>query len=884
MISDNDKINNGPDDLDEQHVNELKAAAGEVQKVVHIDGLYKSWFLDYASYVILERAVPHLDDGLKPVQRRILHAMHVIDDGRFNKVANVIGQTMQYHPHGDASIGDALVQVGQKELLFDMQGNWGNLFTGDRAAAARYIEVRLSKFAIDVLFNAKTTVWQLTYDGRKKEPVTLPVKFPLLLASGVEGIAVGLASKILPHNFNELIDASIDYLKGKETEIFPDFQTGGLIDVTRYNDGLRGGKVRVRARINQVDKKMLVITEIPFGTTTTSLIESILTANEKGKIKIRKIEDNTAEHVEILVHLAQGVSPDMTIDALYAFTDCEVSISPNSCVIENNKPRFLTMKEMLAISTNKTLELLQQELEIQMSELEEAWHFASLEKIFIEKEIYEDIKKCKTDEAIIEAVDKGFKPFVKKLKRPVTTEDIVRLLKIPIKRISKFDSDKADKVVEDIELNMQEVQNHLDNIIDFAVNYFKQIKKKYGKDKDRKTEIRSFDTIEASMVAAVNEKLYFNREEGFAGTGLKKDEFICDCSDIDDIIVFRENGTCVVTKVGDKVFVGNNVIHISIFKKNDERTVYNMVYRDGPSGSTFVKRFAVVGVTRDKEYDLTKGTPGSKTLYFTANPNGEAEVITIKLRPRPHLKKLSFDFDFSTLVIKGRNAIGNVLTKHYVSKIILRDEGVSTLSARKIWYDDVVRRLSADERGLFLGSFVSDDRILTVMQSGHYKLSNFDLANHFEEDMLIIKKFNTNDVVTAIYLDGPSGHYFVKRFNIELSEKKMSFIPEDANSKLEFVSIDKLPRVEIITKDKKGTKADPLEINLSEFITVKGFKAKGNRLSQATIAKIKPLEPIPIDEPIEIEGFEEIDEEFGDIDTTLIPPPPTDINQMKLDL
>lgn len=884
MISDKDKHINNNDDLDEQHVNELKAAAGEVQKIIHVDGLYKNWFLDYASYVILERAVPHLDDGLKPVQRRILHAMYIMDDGRFNKVANVIGQTMQYHPHGDASIGDALVQIGQKELLFDTQGNWGNIHTGDRAAAPRYIEVRLSKFAQDVLFNPKTTNWQLTYDGRKKEPITLPVKFPLLLASGVEGIAVGLASKILPHNFNELIDASIDYLKGKETEIFPDFQTGGLIDITRYNDGLRGGKVRVRARINQLDKKMLVITEIPYGTTTTSLIESILTANEKGKIKIKKIEDNTAENVEILVHLAPGVSPDVTIDALYAFTDCEISISPNSCVIENNKPRFLSMREMLAISTDRTLDLLKQELQIQKSELEEAWHFASLEKIFIEKEIYYSIRKCETWEDVLQTIDNGLKPFKKKFKRAITTEDIVRLTEIKIKRISKYDAFKADKLIEDIELNIQEVQNHLDNIIDYTVNYFKQIRKKYGKDKDRKTEIRSFDVIEASMVAAVNEKLYINREEGFAGTSLKKDEFISDCSDIDDMVVFRENGTCMVSKVGDKVFVGNNVIHIGIFKKNDERTVYNMIYRDGPSGSTFIKRFSVIGVTRDKEYDLTKGTPGSKVLYFTANPNGEAEVVTVKLRPRPHLKKLSFDFDFSTLLIKGRNAIGNMMTKHYVSKIVLRDEGVSTLSARRIWYDEVVRRLNADERGVFLGNFVGDDKILTVMQSGHYKLSNYDLANHFDEDMLFIKKLVPTDVITAIYLEGSTGLYFVKRFNIENTDKKTIFIPEEAGSKLEFVSIDKLPRVEIITKDKKGNKSEPLEINLAEFITVKGLKAKGNRLSQATIHKIKALDPIPFEEPEVIEGYNEIDEEFGDIDTTLLPPAPTDINQMKLDL
>ena len=861
----------------EQPNDDVSQENGELQKTIHIKDMYENWFLDYASYVILERAVPDIDDGLKPVQRRILHAMKEMDDGRFNKVANIIGQTMQYHPHGDASIGDALIQLGQKDLLIDMQGNWGNVLTGDSAAAPRYIEARLSKFAIEVSFNPKTTIWQQSYDGRKREPVALPLKFPLLLAQGVEGIAVGLASKILPHNFNELIDASIDYLKGKETEIYPDFPTGGYIDVSKYNDGLRGGKIRVRAKINQLDKKTLVITEIPFGTTTSNLIDSVITANDKGKIKIRKIEDNTAAQVEILVHLTPGVSPDVMIDALYAFTDCEMSISVNSCVIDNNKPRFAGVKDMLALSTRRTVELLKKELEIRKAELEEDWHFASLEKIFIQKRIYLDIEKCETWESVIETIDKGLKPYKKKFRRPVTTADIERLTEIKIKRISKYDSKRADDLIQEIETNIEEVINHLAHLIDYAINYFKQIKKKYGKDKDRKTEIRNFDTIQAAMVAVANQRLYVNRAEGFVGTSLRKDEFVCECSDIDDIVVIREDGICIVTKVGEKNFVGQNIIHINVFKKNDDRTIYNMIYRDGPNGSTMIKRFAIGGVTRDKEYDLTKGTKGSKVLYFTANPNGEAEVVTVKLRPRPKLKKLSFDFDFSAIAIKGRGSIGNILSKNPVSKIVLRDEGVSTLSARDIWYDETVRRLNADGRGIHLGAFVGDDKILTVMQSGFYRLSNYDLSNHFEEDMVFIKKFSPSLIISAAYIDGNSGQYYIKRFHPESSsDKKTCFITEHPKSTLEFVSIDHLPMIELNFKEKSGKKKEPEEINIASFITVKGEKAKGNKLSDYAILKIKPLESLPYDEPevefeIETEPVRPVTEKKEPIEPVLIP-------------
>ncbi len=821
---------------------------GKLQESIHLSGMYENWFLDYASYVILERAVPEVSDGLKPVHRRILHAMKDLDDGRYNKVANIIGHTMKYHPHGDTSIGDALVQLGQKDLLIDAQGNWGNILTGDSAAAPRYIEARLSKFALEVLFNFKTTEWKQSYDGRNKEPVTLPVKFPLLLAQGVEGIAVGLASKILPHNFNELIDASINILKDKDFEIYPDFPTGGLIDVSKYHGGLRGGKVRVRARIRKLDKKNLVITEMPFGITTSNLIESIVSANDKRKIRIRKIDDNTAEQAEIVVQLAQGVSPDQTIDALYAFTNCEISISPNSCVIEEVRPRFLNVHEILKISTQNTIDLLQQELQIRKAELQEHWHFASLEKIFIEERIYRNIENCKTWESVLETIQKGLQPFREKLLRDITQEDIVRLTEIRIKRISKYNSMKADEIIAKIEAEMEEVTNHLAHLIDYVINYFRQIKKKYGKGRERKTEIRNFDTIEAVRVVAASQKLYINREEGFAGTGLKKNEFVCDCSDIDDVIIFRADGTMLVTKIGPKVFVGKDLIYITVFKKNDTRTIYNVIYRDGRKGNYYVKRFPVKGVTRDKEYALTKGTEGSKVLYFTANPNGEAETVRIVLRSRPRLKKTSFEFDFSTLTIKGRGSRGNIITKMSVKSISKREEGVSTLGARNIWYDDTVNRLNADERGSLLGDFKGNDRILTINSSGHYKLYNYDLSTHFDDDMIIIQKFDPKKIFTVVYWDGKNQFYYVKRFPVELMDKKVSFLNDEPGNELIELSMDMLPRLELEFKEKNGKKRENETLNLFDFIGVKSYKAKGKRLSSLEIKKINMLEPLPYEE------------------------------------
>ena len=770
------------EELEEENLSEEEASeelSGDLHKTIHLSGMYENWFLDYASYVILERAVPDIKDGLKPVHRRILHAMKNLDDGRYNKVANIIGHTMQYHPHGDASIGDALVQLGQKDILIDTQGNWGNVLTGDSAAAPRYIEARLSKFAGDVVFNPKTTTWKASYDGRNKEPVALPVKFPLLLAQGVEGIAVGLASKILPHNFNELIDASINILRDKDFEIFPDFPTGGFADVSRYNNGLRGGRVRVRAKISQLDKKILVITEVPFGTTTTSLMESIVTANEKGKIKIKKIDDNTAENVEILIHLAPNISPDQTIDALYAFTNCEVSISPNSCVIDAGKPGFIGVREILKASTENTVALLKKELEIRKAELLEQWHFSSLEKIFIEERIYRDIEECETWESVIKTIDKGLMPFRKKFHRKITEEDIIKLTEIKIKRISKYNSFKADDLIKGIEVEIDEVNNHLEHLIDYVVNYFRQIKKKYGKGRERKTELRNFDTIEATRVAAASQKLYINSDEGFAGTSLKKFEYVCDCSDIDDIIVFRADGTFIITKVSAKTFVGHNIIHIAIFKRNDDRTIYNMIFRDGRKGATRVKRFAITGVTRDKEYNITKGAEGSKIFYFTANPNGEAEVVKVFLKPKPKLRKTSFEFDFSELAIKGKGSQGNILTKHGVKSIVKREEGVSTLGARDIWYDDTVKRLNTDERGNYLGAFKSNDRIFTIQQSGYYKLMTYDLSNHFEEDMILIEKFNPKKIISVIYYEAAVEKFYLKRFQIETNNninKKNDFI------------------------------------------------------------------------------------------------------------
>ena len=827
---------------------DLESQQNDSHKTIHLSGMYETWFLDYASYVILERAVPGINDGLKPVHRRILHAMKDLEDGRYNKVANIIGHTMKYHPHGDASIGDALVHLGQKELLIDAQGNWGNILTGDRAAAPRYIEARLSKFANEVLFNPKTTIWKSSYDGRNKEPLALPVKFPLLLAQGVEGIAVGLASKILPHNFNELIEASIKILNNQEFEVFPDFQTGGQIDVLKYNDGLRGGKVRIRAKIHQEDKKTLVINEIPFGTTTSSLIESIITANDKGKIKIKKIDDNTAENVEILIYLAAGVSPDTTIDALYAFTNCEVSVSPNSCIIQNDKPVFLGVKEILKISTDKTVELLKKELEIRKKELEEQWHFASLEKIFIEKRIYRKIEECETWESVIETIDKALIPYHKLFLRKITTDDIIRLTEIKIKRISKYNSYKADDIIKNIEFEIDEVKNHLANLIDFAINYFKQIKKKYGKGRERKTEIRNFDTIQASMVAAATQKLYVNREEGFAGTSLKKDEFVCDCSDIDDIIVFREDGTLIITKVSTKTFVGKNIIHIDVFKKNDDRTIYNMVYRDGKKGKIFVKRFPVKGITRDKEYVLTKGSEDSKVLYFTANPNGEAEIVKVTLRPKPKLRKLSFEYDFSELAIKGRSATGNTLTPNQVRNIVQREEGVSTLGARDIWYDDTVNRLNTEERGKYLGAFIGDDKILTVYQSGEFKVVNYDISNHFDENLILIEKYDPERIFSVIYYDGKLKQKYIKRFHPEITNKKSLFIPESKDSKILNFSINHFPVIKVIFDESTNKKVLEETINIHEFIGIKSYKAKGKRISTFEIKSIKMLKPLPYEE------------------------------------
>ncbi len=823
---------------------EDKEQANEYRTMT-LSGMFENWFLDYATYVIMERAVPEMADGLKPVQRRLLHAMWELDDGRYNKVANIIGHTMKYHPHGDRSIGDALVQLGQKELLIDTQGNWGNVLTGDDAAAPRYIEARLSKFALEVLFNPKTTHWKLSYDGRNREPITLPAKFPLLLAQGVDGIAVGLASKILPHNFIELIDASIKILQGEDFELYPDFQTGGLADCSKYNDGLRGGRVRIRAKIVQTDRKTLTIKEIPFGTTTTSLIESILNANEKGKIKIRKIEDNTSENAEINVHLAPGVSPDQTIDALYAFTDCEISISPNACVILQGKPAFLSVKDILRINTKNTLDLLNQELLIRLDELEDDWHHSSLEKIFIENEIYQQIRKCESFEEVLTTIEQGLKPFEHQIRRPINRDDIVRLTEIKIKRISAYNTFEADKHIEGVEQEMAEVKYHLEHLTNYAIQWFEHIKKKYGKGKERRTELRYFDTIEAAAVAVANAKLYVNREEGFAGMSLKKDEYVCDCSDLDDIIVFRADGKFLVTRVAEKIFVGKNIIHIDVFRRNDDRTIYNMIYQDGKAGPIYVKRFAVVGVTRDKEYDLTPGSPGTKVLYFTANPNGEAEKVKLILRPKPKLKKLQFEFDFATLAIKGRNSKGNILTRHLVKTIVKKEAGVSTLSARNIWFDETVKRLNADERGILLGAFMPGDKILTLMQSGFYRIYPNDLSTHFEDDLVYIARFDENRSVTVLYRDGEDGFVYIKRFRPEPSDKKVSFLNEHPETHMISFSLDYLPRIRIEFEPSGRKPREPQVVNVAEFIDIKGIKAKGKRIASHPITHVEFIEPLP---------------------------------------
>ncbi|WP_438423397.1 DNA gyrase/topoisomerase IV subunit A [Aquimarina macrocephali] len=832
--------------------------------ITKVTGMYKDWFLDYASYVILERAVPAIEDGLKPVQRRILHSMKDLDDGRYNKVANIVGHTMQYHPHGDASIADAMVQVGQKELLIDMQGNWGNILTGDRAAASRYIEARLSKFALDVVYNPKVTDWQLSYDGRKKEPINLPVKFPLLLAQGAEGIAVGLSTKILPHNFIELIDASIKHLQGKRFTIFPDFPTSGIADFTNYNDGNRGGKVRVRAEISQYEKNTLVINEIPFSTTTTSLIDSILKANEKGKIKIKKIEDNTAAKVEILIHLPSGISPDKTIDALYAFTNCEVSISPLGCVIEDNKPNFIGVSEMLRRSTDNTVELLKKELEIQLEELQEQWHFASLERIFIENRIYRDIEEVETWPGVIEAIDKGLQPHIKHLKRAITEEDIVRLTDIRIKRISKFDIDKAQQKIDALEEDIAQVKHHLEHLIEFAIDYFKRLKTTYGKGKERKTEIKIFDDIEATKVVIRNTKLYVNREEGFIGTSLRKDEYVADCSDIDDIICFTEEGKLMITKVGSKTFIGKNIIHIAVFKKKDKRTIYNMIYQDGRGGASYVKRFAVTGVTRDKEYDLAQGKKGSKVTYFSANPNGEAEVITIFLRQAGSIKKLKFDLDFADLLIKGRGVKGNIVTKYNIKRVELKEQGVSTLKPRRIWFDDSVQRLNVDGRGELLGEFRGEDRLLVITQKGNAKTIIPEMTLHFSSDMIVLEKWKPKKPISAIYWDGEKERYYIKRFLIEHPEREETFITEHQKSFLEVVSTDYRPIAEIIFTKLRGKDQRPTEeINLEEFISIKGSKALGNQLTTHKVKQINLLDSLPYEEQesLPTEEIEVIEEE-----------------------
>ena len=810
-----------------------------------LTGMYQSWFLDYASYVILERAVPHLEDGLKPVQRRILHSMKRLDDGRYNKVANIVGHTMQFHPHGDASIGDALVQLGQKDLLIDCQGNWGNILTGDSAAAPRYIEARLSKFALDVVFNPKTTQWKSSYDGRNKEPITLPVKFPLLLAQGVEGIAVGLSSKILPHNFNEILDAAISYLRNEPFELFPDFQTGGFIDVTRYNDGERGGSVKVRAKVEKRDNRTLAITEIPYGKTTSTLIDSILKALEKGKIKIRKVDDNTAQHAEILVHLIPGTSSDKAIDALYAFTDCEVSISPNCCVICDSKPHFLTVSDVLRRSVDNTVRLLGEELSIQKHELEETLHFASLEKIFIEERIYKDkaFEDSTSMDIAVAHIDKRIEPFKPSFVREVTREDILKLMEIKMGRILKFNSEKAEEQIAAIKTDIEEIENHLAHIVDYTIRWYEALKSKYGKNYPRRTVIRSFDTIEATKVVEANEKLYINREEGFMGTGLKKDEFICNCSDIDDIIIFYKDGKYKVVRVSEKMFIGKNVLYINVFKKNDTRTIYNVIYRDGKDGLHYIKRFAVTGVTRDKEYDLTQGKPGSRVVWFTANPNGEAEILKITFKPKPRLKCLFIDKDFSDIAIKGRQSMGNIVTKNEIHKISLKEKGGSTLGGRQVWFDRDILRLNYDGRGEYLGEFHGNDQILVIMKNGDFCTTSFDATNHYEADIMIIEKYDSGKTWTAALNDADQGYPYLKRFKLEPTQRKQNFLGENPKSSLILLTDESFPRFEVVFGGNDAFR-DPLIIDAEEFIGVKSFKAKGKRISTYTVETINELEPL----------------------------------------
>ena len=861
---DNDSIETHDDELtsdlhsDYQPVNRFDASA-----VHHLSGMYQNWFLDYASYVILERAVPHIEDGLKPVQRRILHTMKRMDDGRYNKVANIVGETMKFHPHGDASIGDALVQLGQKDLLIDTQGNWGNILTGDRAAAPRYIEARLSKFALDVVFNPKTTDWQLSYDGRNKEPITLPAKFPLLLAQGAEGIAVGLSSKILPHNLNELCDAAIHYLKGEPFQLYPDFPTGGSIDVSRYNDGQRGGVLKVRAKIEKLDNKTLVIREIPYSKTTTTLIDSILKAIDKGKIKAKKVDDNTAANVEIQVHLAPGVSSDKTIDALYAFSDCEINISPNCCVIEDNKPRFLTISDVLRHSVDRTMGLLRKELQIRKDELLEQLFFASLEKIFIEERIYKD-KKFENAENMDQAVahiDERLEPFKPSFIREVTRDDILRLMEIKMQRILKFSKDKADELIAKMKKEIEGIDHDLAHMTDVTINKFQFIKDKYGKDHPRITEIKNFDTIDSTKVVEANEKLYINRSEGFVGTGLKKDEFVCNCSDIDDIIIFYKDGKYKVMKVADKIFVGKNVIHVQVFKKNDRRTIYNVVYRDGKHGYYYIKRFNVTSMTRDKEYDLTQGTPGSKVCYFTANPNGEAEIIKVTLDPSPKIKKIFIEKDFSDILIKGRASKGNLLTKNAVHRIGLKSHGHSTLGGRKVWFDPDVNRLNYDEHGRLLGEFNEGDSILVVLKNGDFYITNFDANNHYEDSIQIIEKWKPHKVWTAVLYDADNqGYPYIKRFLMEATKKHQNYLGENPRNIPVLLTDTVYPRIKV-TFGGNDAFRDPMEIDAEQFIAVKGFKAKGKRMATWQIAAIEELEPLRFPET-----QEKLEEKEEDLD------------------
>ncbi|PST84474.1 DNA gyrase/topoisomerase IV subunit A [Pedobacter yulinensis] len=848
---------------------ELKDNISEegMHAVTPITGLYENWFLDYASYVILDRAVPHIHDGLKPVQRRIMHSLKEMDDGRFNKAANVIGNTMKYHPHGDASIGDAMVQIGQKDLLIDCQGNWGDPVTGDSAAAPRYIEARLSKFANEVVFNPDTTEWQLSYDGRNNEPITLPVKFPLLLAQGAEGIAVGLATKVMPHNFIELLDASIEALKGNRPNILPDFFTGGMADFSAYNEGMRGGKIRVRAKITERDKKTLVITEVPFSTTTGSVIDSILSANEKGKIKIKKIEDNTAKNVEIVVHLAPGISPDVTIDALYAFTACEVSISPNTCIIKDDKPHFMSVNDILIENSKFTRALLKKELEIRLHELQEKIFFSSLLKIFIQEGMYKnaEYENAGSFEHVVDVLNLLFDPFKESLYREIRPEDFKRLIDKPMSSITRFDVKKADEQMKALEDDIKVVKNHLRHLTEYAIAWFEKLRDKYGKGRERKTEIRLFDKVEAAKVALANVKLYMNPVDGFIGTGLKKDQFVADCSDLDEIIVFREDGKCIITKVADKTFVGKGILHAQVFKKNDERTVYNMIYRDGASGVSYVKRFSILGVTRDKEYDLTKGAKGSKTLYFTANPNGEAEVINVQLKPHSKLRKLQFDLDFAEIAIKGRASQGNIVSKYPLKKILLKSKGVSTLSGRKIWYDDLLKRLNVDARGQYLGEFDGDDKILLVHKDGWYELSSFDLSNHFDDGLVLIRKFDPEEVFAVVHYDGKAKNYFIKRFTFESLAigKKVSVISEEAGSRMLYITSNPAAALEIDVLKGKTQLPETLTAAVGEMIDVKGMKATGNRVSTHDVQKITLHEPELVDnaDPVEEPGPDVADEQ-----------------------